>query len=158
MIRLKGGKIIRLREPMPELEGATAWINGEKTKAELVGEKMTLIHFWSVSCGICKEAIPKINQFRDDFKNSLNVIAVHLPRSDKDYNLDLVRSNVRQYKMTQPVYVDSDAKLTSALGSDYVPAYYIFDKEGKLRHFQAGKGSMVMLERRISRLLNELNR
>lgn len=143
---------------MPELEGATAWINGKKTKADLVGEKMTLIHFWSISCGVCKEAMPKINQFRDDFKQSLNVIAVHLPRSDKDYNLDLVRSNAQQYNLTQPIFVDNDSKLTSALGSDYVPAYYIFDKEGKLRHFQAGKGSMVMLERRISRLLNEFNR
>lgn len=142
---------------MPELEGATAWINGEKTKADLVGEKMTLIHFWSVSCGLCKVAIPKINQFRDDFKQNLNVIAVHLPRSDKDYDLDLVRSNARQYNLTHPIFVDNDSKLTSALGSDYVPAYYIFDKEGKLRHFQAGKGSMVMLERRIRRLLNEVS-
>lgn len=143
---------------MPELDGATAWINGVKTKADLVGEKMTLIHFWSVSCGMCKEAIPKINQLRDDFRQNLNVIAVHLPRSEEDYNVELVKSNAQQYKMTQSIYVDNDSKLTSALGRDYVPAYFIFDKEGRLRHYQAGKGSMIMLERRISRLLNEFHR
>lgn len=46
---------MKLREQMPELVGATTWLNGEVTKAELVGKKPTLIHFWSVSCHLCKE-------------------------------------------------------------------------------------------------------
>ena len=57
---------MRLREPMPELDGATAWFNGRNDKRQkLVGEKPTLIHFWSVSCHMCKETMPEVNQFRD---------------------------------------------------------------------------------------------
>ena len=41
---------MKLREQMPELAGAVEWFNGELSKEELVGEKPTLIHFWSVSC------------------------------------------------------------------------------------------------------------
>ncbi|MEH7470056.1 TlpA family protein disulfide reductase, partial [Priestia megaterium] len=47
---------MKLREQMPELTGATSWINDEVTKEDLVGDKATLIHFWSVSCHLCKEA------------------------------------------------------------------------------------------------------
>ena len=87
---------MKLREQMPELDGATAWLNGEKTKAELVGEKPTLIHFWSVSCYLCKESMPDVNEFRDRFKEDLNVVAVHMPRSEDDLDMDLIKSNCRR--------------------------------------------------------------
>ena len=41
---------MKLRSHMPDLSGATTWLNGEVAKRELVGEKPTLIHFWSVWC------------------------------------------------------------------------------------------------------------
>lgn len=63
---------------MPQLIGATEWINGEVWKEQLIGEKPTLIHFWSVSCYLCKEAMPQVNQFRDSDKDKLNVVAVHM--------------------------------------------------------------------------------
>ncbi|MBB3868056.1 Uri superfamily endonuclease [Parageobacillus toebii NBRC 107807] len=39
--------------------------------------------------------------------------------------------------------------------NQYVPAYYVFDAEGKLRHFQAGGSGMKMLEKRVNRVLEE---
>ncbi|MBB5323852.1 hypothetical protein HNQ34_000944 [Anoxybacillus tepidamans] len=36
---------MKLREPMPELSEATAYLNGEVTRQELIGKKPTLIHF-----------------------------------------------------------------------------------------------------------------
>ena len=79
---------MRLREPMPELTGATEWLNGEVTKEQLVGEKPTLIHFWSISCHLCKEAMPQVNEFRDNYQGKLNVIAVHMPRDRKSTRLN----------------------------------------------------------------------
>lgn len=32
-----------------------------------MGEKPTLIHFWSVSCHLCKEAMPEVNKLRDEY-------------------------------------------------------------------------------------------
>ena len=81
---------MRLRELMPELVGATAWINGDTSKEKLVGKKPTLIHFWSVSCYMCKDAIREINRFRDKYKDDLNVVAVHMPRSEADLDLNLI--------------------------------------------------------------------
>lgn len=147
--------VMRLRTPMPELDGATEWINGEVTKEELVGEKPTLIHFWSVSCGLCKEAMPKVNEFRDQYKDQLNVVAVHMPRSEKDLDIDQVKEIAENLGMTQPIYVDNTHTLTDAFENQYVPAYYVFDAEGKLRHFQAGGGGMKMLEKRVNRVLGE---
>ncbi|WP_318616000.1 TlpA family protein disulfide reductase [Sporosarcina sp. YIM B06819] len=149
---------MKLREQMPELEGATAWLNGEQTKAQLVGEKPTLIHFWSVSCHLCKEAMPEVNEFRDRFKEDLNVIAVHMPRSEDDLDMDQITAVAVEHDITQPIFVDSDAILTDKFDNQYVPAYYVFDKDGQLRHFQAGGGGMKMLEKRVNRVLDEMKK
>lgn len=146
---------MKLREPMPELTGATAWLNGEVTKEQLIGEKPTLIHFWSISCHLCKEAMPQINEFRDQYKDKLNVVAVHMPRSEDDLDLDKIKNIAEEHNIVQPIFVDSEHKLTDAFENQYVPAYYVFDKEGKLRHFQAGGSGMKMLTKRVNRVLEE---
>jgi thiol-disulfide isomerase/thioredoxin len=149
---------MKLREPMPELEGATEWLNGQLSKSELIGERPTLIHFWSVSCYLCKEAMPQVNQFRDEYKDKLNVLAVHMPRSEEDLNLEDIKKVAQEHGITQPIFVDSEHKLADSFENQYVPAYYVFDKEGKLRHFQAGGSGMKMLEKRVNRVLDELNK
>ncbi|SDJ75604.1 TlpA family protein disulfide reductase [Sediminibacillus albus] len=146
---------MKLREPMPELEGATEWLNGEVTKDELIGGKPTLIHFWSVSCGLCKEAMPNVNEFRDEYKDELNVIAVHMPRSEKDLDLDTIKEVAEEHGISQSIFVDNKHALTDAFDNKYVPAYYVFDAEGNLRHFQAGGGGMKMLRKRVNRVLGK---
>jgi thiol-disulfide isomerase/thioredoxin len=147
--------MMRLRSDMPELSGATEWINGEVSKSDLVGDKPTLVHFWSVSCGLCKEAMPSINQFRDDYKDELNVIAVHMPRSEKDLDIAQIKEVAAEHDITQPIFVDNDHALTDAFENEYVPAYYVFDAEGKLRHYQAGGDGMKMLTKRVNRVLGK---
>ena len=149
---------MKLRDQMPELTGATAWLNGEVTKTELVGEKPTLIHFWSVSCHMCKEAMPDVNAFRDKYKNELNVVAVHMPRSEDDVDLENIKAVAAEHDITQAIYVDSELKLNDAFENQYVPAYYVFDKDGQLRHFQAGGSGMKMLEKRVNRVLDEMKK
>ncbi|MED1439188.1 TlpA family protein disulfide reductase [Aeribacillus composti] len=146
---------MKLREPMPELVGATTWLNGEVSKEQLIGEKPTLIHFWSISCHLCKEAMPKVNEFRDQYKDKLNVVAVHMPRSEKDLDINDIKKVAEEHGITQPIFVDNEHKLTDAFENQYVPAYYVFDKNGILRHFQAGGSGMKMLEKRVNRVLAE---
>ncbi|WP_409292012.1 TlpA disulfide reductase family protein [Peribacillus sp. SCS-37] len=149
---------MKLREPMPAMTGATEWLNGQVTREELVGEKPTLIHFWSVSCHLCKEAMPQVNQFRDDFKDKLNVVAVHMPRSEDDLDLEKIKETAAEHGISQPIFVDNELKLNDSFENQYVPAYYVFDKDGSLRHFQAGGSGMKMLEKRVNRVLDEMNK
>ncbi|TDL35216.1 TlpA family protein disulfide reductase [Jeotgalibacillus sp. S-D1] len=144
---------MKLREQLPELDGATKWLNGKVSKSDLVGKKPTLIHFWSVSCHLCKEAMPDINELRDEYKNELNVVAVHMPRSEDDLDVHVIEKTAKEHDISQPVFVDGDHKLTDAFDNQYVPAYYVFDSEGQLRHFQAGGSGMKMLRKRLNRVL-----
>ena len=145
---------MKLREELPELTGATGWLNGELSKEELLG-KPTLIHFWSVSCGLCKEAMPEVNEFRDEYEDELNILAVHMPRSEDDLDIAVIEAMAMGHDISQPIFIDSEHKLTEAFENKYVPAYYVFDAEGKLRHFQAGGSGMNMLRKRVNRVLGK---
>ncbi|HWL25543.1 MAG TPA: redoxin domain-containing protein [Ureibacillus sp.] len=144
---------MKLRSPLPELNGATKWLNGEVKRIDLVGEKPTLIHFWSVSCYLCKEEMGDINRLIHRYNDQLNSIAVHMPRSKEDKDIELISKVAKQFKMNQPIYIDNDLKLTNEFENEYVPTYYIFDKSGVLRHYQVGGGGMRMLEQRVNRVI-----
>ncbi|MDN4608964.1 TlpA family protein disulfide reductase [Sporosarcina highlanderae] len=147
---------MKLHEQMPELTGATTWLNGKVEKFDLVGRKPTLIHFWSVSCKLCKLTMPDVNNFRDRYRGKLNVIAVHMPRSKDDIDVDNIRAIAALHDISHPIFVDSKLKLSDAFDNQFVPAYYVFDKGGQLRHYQAGDSGMKLLENRLNRVLDEM--
>ena len=148
---------MRIGTPMPGLDGATEWFNGTQAHAEAeAAGHPTLIHFWSVSCSICKDNLPRVAQWRDEMKDlGLRVIAVHMPRYEADTDVEKVRDQISQHKLTEPVAVDNEHKLRDAFQNDqgYVPAYYLFDAEGKLKSFAAGERGLDMLKSAIERLL-----
>jgi thiol-disulfide isomerase/thioredoxin len=148
---------MRIGTEMPSLDGATEWFNATEARArdESAG-RPTLVHFWAVSCGICKENMPRVNEWRDARREEgLRVIAVHMPRYEADTNVEDVREAISTYNITEPCAVDNMHKLREAFKNDqgYVPAYYLFDAEGKLRCFAAGERGLDMLSSALERVL-----
>jgi len=148
---------MRINTPMPAFDGATEWVNGDIN--EVLAEspaKLTLVHFWSVSCGICKENLPRVSEWRETHKESgLRVIAVHMPRYPSDVDLSGVREAIAKYGIEEVCAVDNEHRLRDAFQNDqgYVPAYYLFDAEGKLRGFAAGERGIDLIAPTLKRLL-----
>ena len=142
---------------MPSLDGATEWFGGTQAHAEAeAAGRPTLVHFWSVSCGVCKDNMPRIAEWRDGLKESgLHVIAVHMPRYESDTDVDGVRDAIATYGITESCAVDNEHKLREAFQNDqgYVPAYYLFDAEGKLRSFAAGERGLDLLKATLDRVM-----
>lgn len=148
---------MRIGTEMPSLEGATEWFNATAARAEEeVRGHATLVHFWSVSCGICKEHMPRVAELRDTrAADGLRVVAVHMPRHEADTDAEKVRDCVTMCNITEPCAVDNRHALRDAFQNDkgYVPAYYVFDAEGKLRCFAAGENGLRVVTPTIERLL-----
>ncbi|WP_276207698.1 redoxin domain-containing protein [Paludifilum halophilum] len=146
---------LRLRTEMPELKGATEWVNGEVDKEQLLG-KPVLIHFWSVSCGLCKKSMPDVLKIRDEYKDKdLQVVGIHMPRSEKDTEIGPVKETIEKYEMTHPQAIDNQHSIVDAFENEFVPAYYLFDAEGQLRHRSAGEKALKMMEKPLHRVLGE---
>ncbi|QKG85867.1 redoxin domain-containing protein [Kroppenstedtia pulmonis] len=146
---------MRLRSEMPELKGATEWVNGDVNMDQLKG-KPVLVHFWSVSCGLCKTSMPDVLKIRDQYKDKgLQVIGIHMPRSEKDTEVGPVKETIEKYEMTHPQAIDNQHSIVDAYENEFVPAFYLFDAEGLLRHRSAGEKALKMLEKPLVRLLGE---
>ena len=148
---------MKIGTQMPPLEGATEWFGGTQSHAEKESKgHPTLVHFWSASCGICKENLSRVGQWRDEKKDQgLRVIAVHMPRYEADTDVEAVRDLIGKFSITEPCAVDNEHKLRDAFQNDqgFVPAYYLFDAEGKLKSFAAGERGLDMLKSAVERVL-----
>ncbi|ADH99902.1 redoxin domain-containing protein [Salisediminibacterium selenitireducens] len=144
---------MKLHTPLPDFPEDLIWLNApDNVTSASPLNRPVLIHFWSVSCTLCKKDYPELNKLREDFHDQLSMIAVHMPRQDIDYDMDEIRSAIHQHGITQPCVIDRERVLTDIFENRYVPAYYLFDASGKLRHYQAGGRATGMLRRRIMRI------
>src|SRR5215212_131409 len=148
---------MRIGTEMPPLDGATEWLNATGAHAAHESQgRPTLVHFWSVSCGVCKENLPRVAEWRDRLgARGLRVVAVHMPRYEADTDTEAVRDAVTEYDITEPCAVDNEHKLRDAFQNEqgYVPAYYLFDAEGHLRSFAAGERGFALVAAAVERLL-----
>ncbi|MFY0543969.1 redoxin domain-containing protein [Brevibacillus sp. H7] len=144
---------MRLREELPDFPGVTEWVNGQVSKADLAG-KPVLVHFWSVSCYMCKESMPQINEWREKYAaNGLQVVGIHMPRSEADTNIETIKATIAEYNLVHPIAIDNQMKTTDAFQNEYVPAFYLFDESLQLRHFQAGEKGLNLVKKRLNRIL-----
>ena len=150
---------MRIGTTLPKLDGATEWFGGTQAHAEAEAKgHPTLVHFWSVSCGTCKDNLPRVAQWRDEQKESgLRVIAVHMPRYEADTDVELVREAIANHNITEVCAIDNEHKLRDAFQNDqgHVPAYYLFDSEGKLKSFAAGERGLDLLKSALDRILSQ---
>lgn len=148
---------MRIGTEMPRLDGAAIWFGGTEAHAEAEAKgHPTLVHFWSLSCGICKDNLPRIATWRDELsEHGLRVIAVHMPRYESDTDIEAVREAIATFNITEPCAVDNEHQLRHAFQNDqgYVPAYYLFDAEAKLRSFAAGERGVDLLKSALDRVL-----
>ena len=145
-----------MRSPLPSFEGATAWVNGEVKPEELRGLPV-VVSFWSQSCYLCHETAEAFAQWRDTFaKHGVAFVAVHQPRSEDELDVAAVTKDaLEEMKLTQPVAIDNDHAIVDRFQNQFVPAFYVFNRNHEMRHFQAGGKGFERVEAAIERVLEE---
>jgi thiol-disulfide isomerase/thioredoxin len=147
---------MRIGDAMPELDGATTWFNGSQEDVQKhIKGKPTLVHFWAVSCGICKDKMPQLQDLIKKYEPAgLQTIAVHMPRYEADTDLDTVNEMMTAINITEPMAVDSLHKLKDAFQNEqgWVPIYYLFDAEGKLKTRAAGEFGVSVLQTALDKM------
>jgi len=137
---------MRLKTPLPSLDGVTEWIHGEPDLEAAEGKPL-LVYFWAVSCHICHDNMPKLQTWREKYvPKGLKMVAIHCPRMKADTDIDKVKAAVEKYGIVEPCGVDNLHKVKKAFDTELWPAYFIFDEEGKLIRRAAGNAGLSMLE------------
>src|SRR5258707_9513863 len=112
---------MRIGTPMPSLDGATEWISGSAAEAlkETEGHPV-LLHFWSLSCGMCKENLPRVAEWREKYALAgLRLIAIYKARHPAHDDVTPVREEVTEYKIIEPNAGDNDDKVRDAFPNEH---------------------------------------
>ena len=144
---------LKLGSQMPSLDGATEWIYQPAGSNDVAGRPV-LVYFWAVSCYICKNNIPTINQWKELYQDTgLQIVSVHMPRQESDTDMTSVRATAEQLHITDPLAVDGYHEIGDRFQTGgYWPHYFLFDGEGTLRSRAAGDVGLAAVEKALVRL------
>jgi len=147
---------LRLDTEFRELKPASRWVNGEPPPAAGLKGKPTVVHFWAMSCPACHLQLEHVVEWEERFGDRIHLISVHTPMSVSDMNEDKVEEMVRAHGLRHPVAIDSeDGALADIYDVRVLPSYFVFDAEGRLRHYHSGLEAILPVERAIERVLGQ---
>jgi thiol-disulfide isomerase/thioredoxin len=142
--------------PMPDLAGATAWLNSGPLSRRSLRGKVVLVNFWTYSCINSLRELPYVRAWAAKYKEAgLVVIGVHSPEFGFEKEPANVRNAVSALRVAFPVAIDSGHSIWSAFRNEYWPADYFIDGKGRIRHRHFGEGEYENSERVIRELLRE---
>jgi thiol-disulfide isomerase/thioredoxin len=142
--------------PLPDLSGATGWLNSAPPNPNSLRGKVVLVNFWTYSCINSLRELPYMKSWATKYKDAgLVVIGVHAPEFRFEKERANVENAVRELKITYPVAIDSNHGIWQAFSNEYWPADYIIDAKGRIRYHHFGEGEYGESERVIQELLKE---
>jgi thiol-disulfide isomerase/thioredoxin len=141
---------------LPELGGASAWLNSEPlTPAGLRG-KVVVVQFCTFSCINWLRTLPYVRAWAERYRDDgLVVVGAHSPEFPFEHDLEKIRSALEGMGVDYPIAVDNDFAVWRAFDNAYWPALYIVDAEGRIRHHHFGEEDYERSERVIQQLLAE---
>ena len=141
---------------LPELSGATAWLNSAPLTAQALRGKVVLVDFWTFSCINCQRALPHVRAWAEKYKDQgLVVIGVHAPEFAFERKPDSVQRAARDMGLNFPIAIDNNFAIWKAFSNQYWPANYFIDARGRIRFHHFGEGEYERSEQVIRQLLDE---
>jgi peroxiredoxin len=105
-------------------------VDGEAISSERLRGRLTLVNFWSTTCAVCMQEMPRVVQmYRDFHEGGFDVVAVAMPYDRPDWVLDYRQRKALPFK----VAIDFDGKVNRAFGGiEVTPTSFLIDARGKI--------------------------
>ncbi|HQR08216.1 MAG TPA: redoxin domain-containing protein [Gemmatales bacterium] len=146
----------------PEFAKATEWINSKPLKLADLKGKVVVVHFFAFNCFNCKHNYPWYKEVQEKYKDSeIVIIGIHTPELTSEYNIESLKKQLTQNKLTHPVLVDNDYANWKLYDNRVWPCIYLIDKKGNARFRWDGElewqgaGGGKILHEKIKQLKGE---
>lgn len=134
--RKKGEEAPKPQNPLigktaPDFEVET--LGGEKVRLSALRGKIVVLDFWATWCGPCREEFPILEKLHREFQEK-GVVFLALSTDDEP---EKVPPFVKAGEITMSVAM-ADDEIESAYGISGIPALFLVDPSGTIRHFHEG--------------------
>jgi glutathione peroxidase-family protein len=140
---------------------ADGWLNSPALSWRQLRGSVTLVEFWTFACWNCTRSISWLQTLEPRYgKRGLRIVGVHTPELEQERVRANVERKVRELGVTWPVMFDEDYAYWNAMSNHYWPAFYLVDRQGRVRASFAGEthtgdGNAAAIEGAIEALLAE---
>lgn len=111
--------------------------------------QVILYNAWATWCPPCKEEMPTLQAYYDDYKDEgFVIIAV-----EDGEPVDEVAAFVEEYGLTFPVWPDPTWQATIAFNINNLPTSYVIDRDGRARLTWTGAITRAALEKYVTPLI-----
>jgi len=108
-------------------------LNGKEVTLDQYKGKIVMIDFWATWCGPCQKTMPLLENLEKEYKNSLVLLAINLQDSK-----DVVMDYAKKQALNSRILLDEQGSVGSLYGTDQIPIQFLIDRNGIVRHIQAG--------------------
>ena len=151
------------KPPLPEFSNFNPkhWFNSPPLKKADLKGKVVLIDVWTFDCWNCYRSFPWLHELEEKFAaKDFQVIGIHTPEFSHEKQPQNVADKITQFKLQHPVMMDNNFAYWKALRNRYWPAFYLVDKQGRLRFSYIGEThsgdlNATAMEYQIEQMLKE---
>ncbi|RBQ29186.1 TlpA family protein disulfide reductase [Aliarcobacter vitoriensis] len=114
---------------------------------EFKGKKAVIIDVFATWCPPCIEAIPKLREIKEKYKDDLEIVSV-LFQDEK--TVEEIQEFIKEYQINYPITMgEENDKLAQELNVRKIPEMFLFSKDGKFVHKFIGNAPKEELEKYI---------
>ncbi|MDR0137486.1 redoxin domain-containing protein [Metabacillus idriensis] len=137
----KEGLEIGNKPPQFELE----MLNGENVQLDNVKGKKVMVNFWATWCPPCEAEMPEMQKLQNEHQDNLIVLAVNMTNAEK--SREDVESFISKRKLTFPVALDKDGRVSVQYEVYSYPTTYFLDEEGNIMNISRGAMTKETMEK-----------
>ena len=119
--------------------------------------KVTLIEFWTESCGVCWSGFPRLQQLHDKYCNHPQILisSVHVAYNKANRNNVSASHMLQQKNYTFPVYsIPATSSILKELDIKSFPRFILLDTQGRV--VMNGGFNLQLIEEKIAELTRDV--
>lgn len=130
---------LNAQELAPSLPSdSNSWLDQKPLEWGRLKGKVVMLNVWTFACWNSYNSFPWIVSLQKKFPD-LQIIGIHSPEFDYERDRSRMRDVMVKYHINYPQVLDDNHDYWKKLNNRYWPAFYIVDKQGKIRAQFAGE-------------------
>lgn len=126
-------------------------LDGKQIELNEYRGKKVILNFWATWCPPCREEMPEMQKFYDDYKEkNVEILAVNLTYAET--KKEKIAEFVEKYSLSFPIPLDEKNTIGKEYRAVSIPTSYFIDEDGIITNFHIGPMDYEFMKAEINKM------